>query len=196
MAQKYDELYHYGITGMRWGVRRYQNKDKSLTPAGRKRYNPNSVRLRIGKKSSGGSENDPDEYETKRRVLVSVNGRPAVTVYKKKRKPIEEIKSAGSAAKKIAKNTKISKIKNSAPGRQKLYKESKNKAESAASKVAQNIKKSASTQSAKKPEYEVKRRTLLSINGKPAVTVYSKKRKSSDGKVKNFIKKFMSKKKG
>lgn len=32
------ELYHWGVKGMKWGVRRYQNKDGSLTPAGRKRY--------------------------------------------------------------------------------------------------------------------------------------------------------------
>lgn len=30
------ELLHYGIKGMRWGIRRYQNPDGSLTPAGRK----------------------------------------------------------------------------------------------------------------------------------------------------------------
>ena len=31
-------LAHYGIRGMKWGVRRYQNKDGSLTAAGKKRY--------------------------------------------------------------------------------------------------------------------------------------------------------------
>lgn len=32
-----NELYHHGIKGMRWGIRRYQNKDGSLTPAGKRR---------------------------------------------------------------------------------------------------------------------------------------------------------------
>lgn len=32
------ELRHHGVKGMKWGVRRYQNKDGSLTPDGLKRY--------------------------------------------------------------------------------------------------------------------------------------------------------------
>ena len=33
-----NELYHYGIVGQKWGIRRFQNSDGSLTPAGRARY--------------------------------------------------------------------------------------------------------------------------------------------------------------
>lgn len=33
-----DELYHHGIKGQKWGNRRYQNEDGSLTDAGRARY--------------------------------------------------------------------------------------------------------------------------------------------------------------
>ena len=33
-----NELYHHGILGQKWGQRRYQNSDGTLTPEGRKRY--------------------------------------------------------------------------------------------------------------------------------------------------------------
>lgn len=37
------ELYHHGVKGQKWGVRRYQNKDGSLTKAGRKRYTKEEI---------------------------------------------------------------------------------------------------------------------------------------------------------
>lgn len=32
-----NELYHHGVKGQKWGIRRYQNKDGTLTNAGKRR---------------------------------------------------------------------------------------------------------------------------------------------------------------
>ena len=37
-GEYYNSLRHHGVKGMKWGVRRFQNEDGSLTPEGRARY--------------------------------------------------------------------------------------------------------------------------------------------------------------
>lgn len=41
-----NELYHHGIKGMKWGVRIYQNKDGTLTNAGKKRQEKYDKKLK------------------------------------------------------------------------------------------------------------------------------------------------------
>lgn len=63
------ELYHHGTKGMRWGIRRYQNKDGSLTPAGKKRY----AKLEAEMEKLGGKKSDAKAAETETPKTKSVS---------------------------------------------------------------------------------------------------------------------------
>ena len=62
------ELYHWGIKGMKWGVRRYQNEDGTLTPAGRRRLEKADIRWakrktdKITSKAKKASQRELDVY--------------------------------------------------------------------------------------------------------------------------------------
>ena len=74
-------LAHYGILGMKWGIRRYQNSDGSLTTAGKARYNDSGVRRASQKTKSSGTpstssksvEQKPVETETEMKARLMRN---------------------------------------------------------------------------------------------------------------------------
>ena len=53
-------LQHWGIKGMKWGVRRYQNKDGTLTDAGKKRYSRDIQENKSKKKDNRIDTSTPD----------------------------------------------------------------------------------------------------------------------------------------
>lgn len=79
-GSRHDVIRHFGILGMHWGERRYQNSDGSLTEAGRKRYNRGSKRktngdaqadkkpVSPGAGPAGGGETDEALQEELRRL--------------------------------------------------------------------------------------------------------------------------------
>lgn len=56
------QLNHSGIKGMKWGIRRFQNKDGSLTPEGKKRYDREISELSEKKKKN--YKADPNKWAT------------------------------------------------------------------------------------------------------------------------------------
>lgn len=72
------ELYHHGIKGQKWGVRRFQNSDGTLTAAGQKRYSEREAKDRaFAKKRYGISDKDYDK------AMAAVNSKDAKKLRRK-----------------------------------------------------------------------------------------------------------------
>lgn len=57
-----NELYHWGVKGMKWGVRRYQNADGTLTAAGQRRYERDQRENAGKKKGNKVGTADPNRW--------------------------------------------------------------------------------------------------------------------------------------
>lgn len=65
------ELYHHGILGQKWGVRRYQNSDGSLTDEGRKRYGITDEKI---EKMAARAEKQGDKLAKRAKKVAEKNG--------------------------------------------------------------------------------------------------------------------------
>ena len=72
-----DELYHHGVMGMKWGVRRYQNSDGTLTSAGKKKRRSEvakSVKISQRQKSTASNESEKKKGLTDKQKRVLKTG--------------------------------------------------------------------------------------------------------------------------
>lgn len=95
-----NELKHWGIKGMKWGIRRYQNKDGTLTTAGKKRYAQEIERLKKEEKILKNKQRTKaqlDKLEAKRKEIEeqkkALNGKSTQTKPEKE-VPAENIRKA------------------------------------------------------------------------------------------------------
>lgn len=96
-----EELYHHGILGQKWGVRRFQNEDGSLTNLGRRRY----------VKTMGSERRQKRDTKDARKILGTEAGF-AWSNAEQESKRIEKFNNKINKAEYLEKTNKVDKYKN------------------------------------------------------------------------------------
>ena len=124
-----NELTHHGIKGMRWGVRRYQNADGTLTDAGKKRYASDMDKLKQQEKTLKTKIKQKEKTDkNKQRTQAKLDKLEA------KKKELKELKKSFNNSKKSKKpedgKVQNKKVKEEKPEKteEELYQERKQKA--------------------------------------------------------------------
>lgn len=93
MNPYFGEIYHYGIKGQKWGVRRYQNADMTWTEAGKERYGRNGTLVKTRREKAAKESNK----------VIKSGAKEAIENYNKK-----QIKKQFNVDDETLKNTKYS----------------------------------------------------------------------------------------
>lgn len=72
------DIYHHGVKGMHWGIRRYQNPDGSLTAEGKKRYAKRSILIPSGTKMYRASQTDSHEFLNRKYTYVNITDKYSI----------------------------------------------------------------------------------------------------------------------
>ena len=156
MTYEYEQyLAHHGIKGQKWGVRRYQNEDGTLTAEGKKRYSEADTWTKDEAKTLSNEEldrrNTRMQKESQYKQNIS-NRHPAQKEISNTAKKIFVTTAVGAASAAMTLKYK-----------DKLAKLGKKKAEDAAEKTAEKVANSAAKKAAEKVTEKTAKKAALTV---------------------------------